>query len=167
MLKLQELLGTRPCAPDICETLCHPVSPRVSHCRQAHTAALTLNSVFNIPTNITASRSSTLSQIILYIFWFAQTATSRMLTLPAQACWVAPAPTGVHGLPLKHSILILKLLWWLGKWCINWDQCIYQSSALCERAADVSGYQRTDLCKTQGKDLWKTCLNTCPAQIQD
>lgn len=67
---------------------------------------------------------------------------SRMLTLPAQTQWAIPAQRGTPGPLLKDNILILKLLWWLGKRCTNWDQCIYQSTALCTRAADISDYQR-------------------------
>lgn len=60
MPKLEELLGTRPCTPDLCETLSvtHTVSPQVRlqcHCSQAHTAARKQNRIFNIPETVTAS----------------------------------------------------------------------------------------------------------------
>lgn len=81
-----------------------------------------------------------LSWNILHILWFVQNTVSRMFSLPVQTWWVIPAQRGMHRFPFKQNILILKLLWWFGKRCTNWDQYIYQSSALCVRAANVSGY---------------------------
>ena len=107
MLKLQELLGTWPCTPSVCETLW---SPR--YYPESATAVRFTQQLISITVFLTSQKLLLhclplwLSRNILYVLWVVQNAASRMITLPAQAWWVILAQRGMHGLPLKHNILI-------------------------------------------------------------